>query len=96
MSDGKIIGSVRTHAKDGVCTVYKLIVHPDFQNKGLGKSLVRKAEEFNPKCSRFELFTGHKSEKNILLYQNLGYRIYKTEKLSDTVDLLYLAKDNMT
>jgi GNAT superfamily N-acetyltransferase len=90
--DGKITGSVRASADNGVCTVFKLIVHPDFQNRGIGTSLVKEIEKVFSYCKRFEIFTGHKSERNLYLYQKLGYRIFKREKLTDKVDMVYLAK----
>jgi hypothetical protein len=43
---------------------------------------------------RFELFTGSKSERNLYLYQKLGYRIFKHEQLSDIAELVYLEKEN--
>jgi len=32
--DGRIIGSVRVNAREGTCYIGRLIVHPDFQNRG--------------------------------------------------------------
>lgn len=93
VQDGRIIGSVQGLVEDGVCTVLTLIVHPDFQNKGIGTSLIRKVEEICGDCKRFEIFTGHRSERNLYLYQKLGYRKFKTEKLTDGIDLVYLAKE---
>lgn len=92
LQDGKIIGSVRVSVFDGVCTIFKLIVHPDFQNRGIGTSMIRKIEELLCEYKRFEIFTGHKSERNIYLYQKLGYKLYKTEKVTDSLDIVYLAK----
>ena len=92
MEDGRIIGSVRASAVDGICTIFKLMVHPDFQNKGIGSSLVKKMEEMFGDCKRFEIFTGHKSERNLYLYRKLGYETFKTVKLKDDLDMVYLAK----
>lgn len=70
--EDKIIGSVRAFAKEDSCYIGKLIVHPDFQNRGIGTKLIREMEEVFNLSRRFELFTGHKSEKNIHIYQKLG------------------------
>ncbi len=92
VTDGsRMVGSVRAAVNGDTCTIYKLIVHPDYQNKGIGSSLIRKVEESF--CNkRFEIFTGHKSEKNLYLYQKMGYKIFKKEKLTGDIDMLYLAK----
>jgi GNAT superfamily N-acetyltransferase len=62
-----IIGSVRASVTKGTCFIGKLIVHPDYQGKGIGKILMAEIEGFYT-ISRYELFTGNKSEKNIRLY----------------------------
>ena len=51
-------------------------------------------EDVFKECNRFELITGHKSRKNIGLYQKLGYKKFKTEKLTENLNLVYLEKIN--
>ena len=94
LSDGKIIGSVRAHEDKGTCHIGRLIVHPDFQNQGIGKQLMKAIEDFFKECRRFELFTGYKSEKNLHLYKKLNYKIYKTieEDACNRVKLFYMEK----
>lgn len=92
--EGKIIGSVRAFAKEDSCYIGRLIVHPDFQNRGIGTELINKIEEVFNLRRRFELFTGHKSEKNIHIYQKLGYKIFKTKKITDNINFIYMEKIN--
>lgn len=91
--DGKIIGSVRAFEKDGTCHIAKFIVHPDYQNRGVGTRLMSHVEELFCRCKRYELFTGHKSAKNLYLYQKLGYKIYEHEYVANNLQLVYLQKD---
>ncbi len=91
VEDRKIVGSVRAIEKDGTCYIGRLIVHPDYQNRGIGKKLMGAIE----KCFegvRCELFTGHLSEKNLAFYERLGYKRFKTEKVSDDLQLVYMEK----
>ncbi len=90
--DGKIIGSVRAFVEQGTCYIGKLIVHPDFQNQGTGTKMMNEIEKFFNKAKRFELFTGYKSKRNIHLYQKLGYKIFRTEKITDNLEFVYLEK----
>ncbi len=90
VESGKIIGSVRAFVKDDTCFVERLIVHPEFQNKGIGKKLLGSVESIFLSARRFELFTGEMSAKNLALYGSLGYHEFKREPLSDRVMLVYM------
>ncbi|PQQ67503.1 GNAT family N-acetyltransferase [Acetivibrio saccincola] len=92
VDSGKIIGSVRANLQDGTCYIGKLIVHPDYQNRGIGTALMNSIENCFKGCKRYELFTGKKSVKNIYLYNKLGYRIFKEEKISEKLTLVSLEK----
>jgi ribosomal protein S18 acetylase RimI-like enzyme len=90
--DGRIIGSVRAYQKEETCYIGRLIVHPDFQDKGIGKKLMNEIEKIFSTCHRFELFTGDRSERNLYLYQKLGYKIFKTANITDQTTIVYLEK----
>ena len=45
-SDFNIIGSIRAYKINYTVFIQKLIVHPDFQNKGIGKSLLEAIEKY--------------------------------------------------
>ena len=87
-----IIGSVRAYQEGETCFIGRLIVHPDYQNKGLGTRLMKAVEKTFNHVKRYELFTGHKSEKNIYLYKKLGYEKCKMEALNEKVKLIFLEK----
>jgi ribosomal protein S18 acetylase RimI-like enzyme len=90
---GKIIGSVRGRLSRGTCFIGRLIVHPAHQGRGLGTSLMNEIEKRFPEAERFELFTGHRSEGNLRLYARLGYRVFKREKISETLEFVYMEKN---
>lgn len=94
VDSGRIIGSVRASSDDSkTCYIGKLIVHPDFQNQGIGTDLMNEIEALFGDCNSFELFTGHKSWKNIKLYEKLGYSRYKMEKITDNLHFIYFRKN---
>ena len=86
------LGPAAARQEGRVCHVARLIVDPAIQNQGLGTRLLLEVEARFPGARRFELFTGHKSERNLHLYQKLGYRVRKTEFVHERLDLVYLAK----
>jgi len=66
-------------------------VLPGYQNRGVGKRLLQAIEnEFRGK--RYELYTGFKSAKNLILYEKCGYTRFKTEEASRGLKLVYLEK----
>jgi len=88
----RIVGSVRAQVVDGVCRVGRLIVHPDFQRRGIGSRLLSTIEESFPDAERFELFTGSESEATIRLYRRHGYVVTRTERQTPSVLITYLEK----
>lgn len=90
--DGRIIGSVRAELKGDTCYIGRVIVHPDYQNQGLGTLLMAGIESCFGTASRFELFTGERSTRNLYFYQKLGYKEFRRENLNQQVVLVYLEK----
>ncbi len=94
IEQNKIVGSVRAFAKEGTCFIGRLIVHPNYQNQGIGKKLMAEIESIFENVSRFELFTGFRDDKNLYLYEKLGYKWFKQKKLNTDIELVYLEKMN--
>lgn len=90
---GNLVGSVRAFEKKGVCYIGRLIVEPKYQDKGLGFTLLQAIEARFPHSIRYELFTGDKSKKNLYLYKKLGYEIFRQQKVSNSLTLVFLKKN---
>ena len=90
--EGKIIGSVRAYMQQGTCFIGKLIVHPDHQNRGIGTRLMNEIENRFDQAERYELFTGYRSERNLHLYRKLGYKPFRSRKITDKVTLTFLER----
>lgn len=88
----RIIGSVRGRMQDGACYVGRLIVHPDYQNQGIGSKLMTEIEACFPEAHVYQVFTGHKSKRNIIIYQKLGYKISGTEPVTKDYSLKHMTK----
>lgn len=87
-----IVGSVRAYQQNDTAFIGRLAVDPNYQNKGIGSELMISIEGLFESATRFELFTGHKSIKNIYLYQKLGYREFKRDFINDSLTMIYLEK----
>lgn len=92
--DNKIVGSVRVYEEKGTCYIGKLIVHPDYQNSGIGTRLLHEAEKQFPDAERYELFTGQKSQRNLHLYGKNGYSVFREKQVSEKLTLVFLEKVN--
>ena len=92
ISGKMLIGSVRAKSDSETCSIGRLIVHPDYQRRGIGSRLMIRIEELFPSIHRFELYTGSRSDGNIKLYKTLGYCPFRTAALSSSVTLVYMEK----
>ena len=95
--DGMIVGSVKGRRSGDRCRISNLIVHPDHWNRGIGRRLMAAIEDEVDACT-FELVTGYKDEKNILLYEKLGYRITEGyfEKVTERLYFIHMSKCRRT
>ncbi len=89
--DGVIIGSVRAFCENETVYIGKLMVHPSKQGQGIGTQLLLEMEKQYPK-QRYELFTSTRSEKNIALYQKLGYKIFDEKQVTEELRFVYMEK----
>ena len=89
-----IAGSVKGYLEQDTCYICRLIVHPDYQNRGIGSRLMKEIEERFQQARRYVLFTGHRSERNLRLYDRLGYQPYEKEVISNCLTIVYMEKVN--
>ena len=88
----KIIASVRGYQEKDSCFIGKLIVHPEYQNMGIGSELLGIIEKHFSCAARYELFTGGKSAGNIRLYERSGYKPIKIKKINENFNLVFMEK----
>lgn len=89
---GQVVGSVRGTCKEDCCHLGRLIVHPRLQRHGIGARLLQAVEGEFPDVSRYELFTGTRSKSTLRLYRRLGYSLARTQRLSPSVEIVFLEK----
>ena len=92
----EIIGSVRGQLCEVTCHIGRLIVHPRLQGRGIGTKLMYAMEEYFSNATRYELFTGSRSEGNLHLYRKLGYRLFREETVSPQLRLVFLEKQGLS
>jgi GNAT superfamily N-acetyltransferase len=72
--DGRLIGLIRGSRSGDAWEVGRIGVVPDLRGRHLGWWLMDQIESrADADCTRYELFTGAKSERNISLYERRGY-----------------------
>ena len=91
-ASGAVVGSVRGEMHEGCCLVGRLVVEPEFQGRGIGRALASALEERFTSARRFEIFTGHRSEPALHLYDSLGYARERTEYVHERLTLVFLEK----
>ncbi|WP_328992500.1 tRNA (guanosine(37)-N1)-methyltransferase TrmD [Kribbella sp. NBC_01245] len=91
----RIVGAVYLDvSEDGESAeINRLMVTPDWQGRGVGRRLLKLAEDAAPaSVTTYKLFTGARSEGNLRLYGKAGYRETGREQQTPLVELVHLAK----
>lgn len=87
-----IVGSVRARVVGDTAHVARLAVEPALHGGGIGRQLLVAIERAVAPVARYELFTGHRSERNLRMYERAGYRRMRTVPDTDTVALTFMEK----
>lgn len=87
-----IVGSVRGFQVDETVFIKRLIINPHYQNQGIGTNLMKSIEDSFKDNKRYELFTGHKSNRNLHLYKKIGYKEFKQIPIHENLIMIYLEK----
>jgi len=91
--NGKIIGSARGFALGETAYLRRMIVHPYFRRRGIGRRLLKEIENAFPEVRRFEAKTGHQSKRNLYQLTKGGYQVFRTEPFTPSINWVYLQKD---
>lgn len=89
----ELIGSVNLRIRGGTGIVGRLMVRPDRQGEGFGARLMDFLESEHSNLLALELFTGHKSERNLRFYARRGYVEFRREVVHPRLSFVYLRKD---
>lgn len=93
--NGQIIGSVRAFIDENrICHIGKLIVHPDFQNRGIGKKLMLAIEKHFSNSYKFSLFTGEDTPNTLHLYNTIGYHTICKKNMEGT-NMIIMEKERL-
>ncbi|MCV0425959.1 MAG: GNAT family N-acetyltransferase [Roseibium sp.] len=90
----QLAGSVRARLHEGACEIGRVFVAPDFQGRGIGRSLMASIEREFKHATHFSLFTGGDSERNISFYERLGYSITGRRLAKQQIELVIMQKAN--
>jgi GNAT superfamily N-acetyltransferase len=93
---GRLVSAVRARAVGSDWEIGRLMVAPDLAGHGMGSGLLRVIESMAPKSvTRFVLFTGGRSVRNIRTYERAGYRVCTPPQLTNLGHIsgaVYMAK----
>ncbi len=87
-----IIGTISGCLQDETCYISDLVVHFDYRNQGIGCALMDALETRLASAHRFELTTALTNKRHLYFYQKCGYRLFKAEKITHDLVLIFLEK----
>jgi N-acetylglutamate synthase-like GNAT family acetyltransferase len=91
--NGKIIGAVRGYMEGHTAHLTRVVVHPYFRRRGIGRRLLDEIEQAFPEATRFEAKTGHQSKRNLYQLNKRGYKEFKTEPFTPAITWVCLEKE---
>ncbi|MFI6272883.1 GNAT family N-acetyltransferase [Micromonospora zamorensis] len=81
---GRLVAAVRAQARGRGWLIGRLMVAPDQAGNGIGSWLLSYAEQQAPEATaHYELFTGHRSTRNIKMYERAGYALTYADDTPD-------------
>jgi ribosomal protein S18 acetylase RimI-like enzyme len=82
-----LVGLIETLLRPDDLLIENVAVAPDFQRRGLGRTLIAHAEEMAAQAGRVcvRLYTNSRFERNLRLYASLGYAVERKELLNGGV-----------
>lgn len=90
--DGQIIGSIRGNVTDGSLYIGRFMVHPDYQQHGLGKQLFHEIQARLPH-KRAWFFTCKQISSTYEFYLRQGFKPFKTtEEVEHGLTWVYMEK----
>ena len=91
--NGKVIGSVSAWLDGETVRVDGLAVHPYFEGAGVAGRLLAECEAAFRGVKRFETFIGNKSERQLKVLEEAGYKNFKTEVFTPKITWIHLRKE---
>jgi N-acetylglutamate synthase-like GNAT family acetyltransferase len=92
--NGEIVGSVNIKAEGNRGIIGRLAVMPNLQSQGIGGMLMEHVEANHGDLETFELFTGHKSERNLSFYSKRGYQECRRLAVNEKLEFVFMFKKN--
>lgn len=89
---GVIVGTARAVVRGDTAHIGRISVLPRLHGQGIGRQLLAAIEQATAPVRRYALFTGHRSERNLRMYERAGYGRVGSERQSAAVVLIHLEK----
>lgn len=90
---GQLAGVLSYEATDEGIHIDRLVVHPDYFRRGIGRAMLRWVETAVPSALHITVSTAVKNQPAVQLYQSEGYTIVQYTTLPDGLELVLLRKE---
>jgi len=93
--NGKVIGTISASSSGDTATVNGPAVHPIFQNRGIGRRLLKELEATLSWAKEFVIRVANKNEPRQQKMAEAGYQPFKTEVFTPKISWVYLQKERI-
>lgn len=78
--DNNDIGLTTFYKQDDAYVIGMIVIHPDYQNKGIATNIIKKYIEITRNENKKIILKTYQNNPARRLYERLGFRVYDTDK----------------
>lgn len=91
----KLVGIISYNIFDTTLDIHRLVVHPDYFNRGIATAMLKQIENHSKEIKRIIVSTGKKNYPAYNLYLKLGFKVVEEKEIAEGLAIVFFEKNTM-